>query len=195
MPLALELAGARLQSLTPGEVLVELEPGLDILATEMQNMPPRHTSLRAAFDASWAGLSGQEQKVLGQLSLFRGGFTREASFKVAGGTASVLNSLSNKSLIRLMPSGRYEMHELLRQYAAEKLAADAALEAASRAGYVVTMALLDSARRLRRIRRKHCASWTRDRQHPPSLALGGGTGPPGNLVQGVVDPGILLRAA
>jgi predicted ATPase/DNA-binding SARP family transcriptional activator len=135
MPLALELAAARLNSLAPADVLAELENGLDILAMEMANGAPRHSSLRAAFAGSWAALSAEEQEVLNQLSLFRGGFTRDAAAAVTGATVPVLGSLSDKSLIRLLPAGRYEMHELLRQYAAEQLAAEPGGEAASRERY------------------------------------------------------------
>jgi predicted ATPase/DNA-binding SARP family transcriptional activator len=135
MPLALELSAGRLNSLTPADVLAELDRGLDILAVETQNGSPRHASLRAAFDVSWSALSTQEQQVLSQLSLFRGGFTRDAAAAVTAATVPVLSSLGDKSLIRLLPSGRYEIHELLRQYAAEKLAAEPGVEVTTRARY------------------------------------------------------------
>ncbi len=135
MPLALELSAARLNSLPPADVLAELKQGLDILATKTQNVSPRHTSLRATFDASWTGLSAREKKVLGRLSLFRSGFTRDAAEQAAGASLHVLSSLNDKSLIRLMPSGRYEMHGLLRHYAAEKLAAEPEVAAVAREQY------------------------------------------------------------
>lgn len=137
LPLALELSAARLASMTAADVLVELEHGTRILATDMRNLSPRHTSLRAAFDASWRGLSAGEQKVLSRLSLFRAGFTGDAASEVAGATVAVLGSLSNKSLIRLMPAGRYKMHELLRQYAAAKLGAEPEAETDARERYAV----------------------------------------------------------
>jgi predicted ATPase/DNA-binding SARP family transcriptional activator/tetratricopeptide (TPR) repeat protein len=135
LPLALELSAARLNSLTPADVLAELESGLDILAVETQNGSPRHASLRAAFDVSWSALSAQEQEVLSQLSLFRGGFMRDAAEAVTGATVPLLSSLGDKSLIRLLPSGRYESHELLRQYAAEKLAAEPGVAVTTQARY------------------------------------------------------------
>jgi predicted ATPase len=137
MPLALELSAGRLNSLTPADVLAELESGLDILAVEAQSRSPRHASMRAACDVSWSALSAQEQQVLSQLSLFRGGFSRDVAAAATGATVPVLSSLGDKSLIRLLPSGRYEMHELLRQYAAEKLAAEPGVELTARERYVV----------------------------------------------------------
>ncbi|MCI0647257.1 MAG: tetratricopeptide repeat protein [Chloroflexi bacterium] len=135
MPLALELSAARLKSLAPAVVLAELDRGLDALTAETSNVSARHASLRVVFDASWVGLSSQEQDVLRRVSLFRGGFTRPAGAEVAGATVSILSRLANKSLIRLLPSGRYELHELLRQYAAEQLAADPALKEATEVRY------------------------------------------------------------
>jgi predicted ATPase/DNA-binding SARP family transcriptional activator len=139
LPLALELSAARLQLLTPAAVLVELRRGidsnLDVFTADAGNTSPRHASLRTVFDASWAGLTIAEQRVLSRLSLFRGGFTRPAAAAVAEASPPVLGLLTGKSLIRLLPSGRYEMHELLRQYAAARLAADPGLDEAAQEGY------------------------------------------------------------
>lgn len=124
MPLALEMSAAWLKSLAPDEVLAEMRRGLSLLSSQARNVPRRHRSLRAVFDATWTGLSLAEQRVLSCLSLFYTDFSREAATAVTGATLPVLRSLSDKSLIRLTPAGRYELHELLRQYAAEKLAID-----------------------------------------------------------------------
>lgn len=136
MPLALELAAGQLKHLTIYDVLAELERGLVVLATDVTNMSPRHASMRAAFDSSWKRLSPLEQKALNQMSLFRGSFSRDAATIVLGASLPVFGRLIDMSLVRLMPTGRYEMHELLRKYAAEMLAADPALRAASRDAYV-----------------------------------------------------------
>jgi DNA-binding SARP family transcriptional activator/predicted ATPase len=130
LPLGLELAAARMGSLTAAEVLAELQQDIDALVTETRNMSPRHASLRAAFDVSWTALTAGEKRVLAGLSLFRGGYLREAGRQVTGASDADLASLTDKSLSRRMPSGRYEMHELMRQYAAEKLQADAGRAAA-----------------------------------------------------------------
>jgi tetratricopeptide (TPR) repeat protein len=88
----------------------------------MRDMPERHQSVRATFEHSWRLLTPSEQDTFLRLSVFHG-FQPAAAHEVVGATPIMLESLSSKSLLRLLPSGRHEMHELLRQYAAEKLAA------------------------------------------------------------------------
>ena len=77
--------------------------------------------MRAAFERSWELLTDEEQAVFRKLSVFRGGFTREGAEQVAGATLAILASLVDKSLVQVDASGRYDLHELLRQYAADKL--------------------------------------------------------------------------
>jgi predicted ATPase/DNA-binding SARP family transcriptional activator len=122
MPLAIELAAAWLHILNVDEITGELEKGLDILATEMRDAPERHRSIRAVFDHSWSLLHKTEQEIFLLLSVFRGGFTREAAQQVAGASLQLLAELVNKSFLSHDPnSGRLEVHELLRQYAQEQL--------------------------------------------------------------------------
>ena len=75
----------------------------------------------AVFARSWQRLSPQEQAVFRKLSVFQGSFQREAAQIVAAASLPILTSLVDKSLLRLTPTGRYEIHELLRQFAAEQL--------------------------------------------------------------------------
>jgi predicted ATPase/DNA-binding CsgD family transcriptional regulator len=118
MPLAIELAAAWLHILNVDEVVEELERGLDILATEMRDAPERHRSISAVFDHSWSLLDPSEQKIVKFLSVFRGGFTRDAVQQVSGASLQELAGLINKSFLNHDPgSGRLEIHELLRQYA------------------------------------------------------------------------------
>lgn len=122
MPLAIELAAAWLYILTVDEIAHELHRGLDILASEVRDAPERHRSIRAVFDHSWSLLSQTEQEIFMHLSVFRGGFTREAAQRVAGASLQLLAGLVNKSFLSHDPnSGRLEIHELLRQYAQERL--------------------------------------------------------------------------
>jgi predicted ATPase/DNA-binding CsgD family transcriptional regulator len=122
MPLAIELAAAWLHILNVDEIAEELEKGLDILASEVRDAPQRHRSIRAVFDHSWSLLDQAEQEIFPRLSVFRGGFTREAAQQVAGASLQVLAGLVSKSLLSHNPaSGRLEIHELLRQYAREHL--------------------------------------------------------------------------
>jgi predicted ATPase/DNA-binding SARP family transcriptional activator len=121
MPLGIELAAAWVKMLSCREIAHQIERSLDFLATSMRDMPQRHRSLRAVFDHSWQLLSEAERSAFSKLSVFRGGFRREAAAQVAGADLPLLSGLVDKSLLRQQPSGRHEMHELLRQYAAERL--------------------------------------------------------------------------
>ena len=121
MPLALELAAAWLRTLSVEEIAGEIENNLDILRSSARNQADKHRSLRAVFDHSWKLLSDDERDGFQKLSIFRGGFTRQAAEQVAGVDLLLLSSLTDKSLIRRDSVGRYAIHELLRQYAWEKL--------------------------------------------------------------------------
>ena len=121
LPLGIELAAAWAGTYTCEEIAGEIERGLDFLATSLRDVPQRHRSVQATFEHSWRLLTPPEQGVLMALSVFRQGFQRKAAKEVAGATPIVLKSLVDKSLLRFLPSGRYEMHEMLRQYAADKL--------------------------------------------------------------------------
>jgi predicted ATPase/DNA-binding CsgD family transcriptional regulator len=122
MPLAIELAAAWMAVLSPEEIADEIRKGLDILTTEMRDVPERHRSIRAVFDHSWSLMAQAEREVFMRLSVFRGGFTREAAQQVARASLQSLAGLVNQSFLRHDPSsGRFEIHELLRQYAQERL--------------------------------------------------------------------------
>ncbi|MEX0799758.1 MAG: tetratricopeptide repeat protein [Dehalococcoidia bacterium] len=121
MPLGVELAAAWVKVLPARDIVAEIERSLDFLATSTRNVPERHRSMRAVFDESWRLLSDDERDVFKRLSVMRGPFGREAAASVAGATLTLLSELVDKSLLRPLPDGRYEVHELLRQYAYEKL--------------------------------------------------------------------------
>lgn len=121
MPLAVELAAAWLQVLSPEEIADEIARRLDFLAAPLRSLPERHRSVRAVIESSWNTMTPDEQVILSRFSVFRGGFTREAAQAVADASLPVLMSLVGKSLLRRTEAGRYEMHELLNQFAAEKL--------------------------------------------------------------------------
>lgn len=122
MPLAIEMAASWLQVISEEEIAEELEKGIDILETEARDVPGRHRSVRTVFDHSWTLLNREEQELFVLLSVFRGGFTRQACQDVAGASLKQLAGLVNKSFISHNHiSGRYEIHELLRQYAQNKL--------------------------------------------------------------------------
>jgi len=122
MPLGILLSASWLGILTSAEVAEEIAGGIDFLETNVQDIPERQRSIRAVFDYSWTHMTEAEQNVFMKLSVFRDGFTREAAQAVADAALRVLMTLMNKSLIRRdNQTGRYEIHELLRQYGYEKL--------------------------------------------------------------------------
>jgi tetratricopeptide (TPR) repeat protein len=100
---------------------MRIEKNLDVLASDQPNMPTRHRSVRAVLDYSWKLLSPTERNTFAALSVFRAGFNLDAAEEVAKAPLSQLFSLVDKSLLRRTPLGRYEMHELVRQYGEEKL--------------------------------------------------------------------------
>ncbi|OGF55090.1 MAG: hypothetical protein A2Z21_04725 [Candidatus Fraserbacteria bacterium RBG_16_55_9] len=121
MPLGIELAAAWVRLLPARDIAREIEQNLDFLATKLRNVQERHRSLRAVFEHSWKGLSEEEREVFQKLSIFRGGFAREAAQHLTGANLPLLSALMDKSLLRRSASGRYLVHELLRQYAEERL--------------------------------------------------------------------------
>jgi len=124
LPLGLELAATWVNTISCREIATEIERGLDFLATSKRDIPERHRSIHAVFEYSWNLLSVEEQAVLKNLSILQGGFHREAAEQVSGATLPLLSSLVSKSLIRRHEPGRYDQHELLRQYAAIRLRED-----------------------------------------------------------------------
>jgi predicted ATPase/DNA-binding SARP family transcriptional activator len=144
MPLAIQLAAAWSELLSPTEIAARIAgdtgQAIDFLVTDWRDVPQRQRSMRDVFDHSWNLLPGQEKEVLAGLSVFRGGFTRDAAQHATGATLHELKVLVNRSLLLRAPTSsptspdalekeremgsRYEIHELLRQYAAEKLEDD-----------------------------------------------------------------------
>ena len=127
MPLAIELAGSWVQSLSCREILQEIERGIDILASSVRDLPERHRSIQAVFDHSWKLLPDGEHKVLMRLSVFRGGFNRETAEQVANANLVLLSALVAKSLVKRVDR-RYGLHELAQQYAFARLQAAGEVE-------------------------------------------------------------------
>jgi non-specific serine/threonine protein kinase len=132
IPLALELAAARLGSLSVAEISSRLDQRFRLLTGGSRTALPRHQTLRALIDWSYDLLNPDEQIVLGQLSVFAGGWTLEAAEAVtSSGDAGVwqvldhLAALVGKSLVlaeEIHGSTRYRLLETVRHYAAERLA-------------------------------------------------------------------------
>jgi predicted ATPase len=132
MPLAILLAAAWLEMLTPSEIVLEMQQSLDFLETDLRDIPERQRSMRAVFDHTWDLLTEREQELFAGLSVFRGGFTREAAQEITGASLRDLMALIHKSLLYRTASGRYDVHDLIRQYAAEKLKESPAASEAAR---------------------------------------------------------------
>jgi predicted ATPase/Tfp pilus assembly protein PilF len=131
LPLGIELAAASLGMRSLEEVAGALQESLDALAAPLRDLPRRHRSMRAALEHSWRLLSKTEQETYRRLSVFRGGFDPEAARAVVGHGSHQglpLRELVDKSLLHRQATApgydvlRYDLHPLLRQYAAEKLA-------------------------------------------------------------------------
>ncbi len=132
MPLAIELAAAWVRLLSCGEIAGELAQGLALLKTTSRDIPERHRSLHAVLDHAWALLGTDEQRILRRLAIFRGGLERDAAAQVVGAALAQLGALLDKSLLRsnthVPQQRRYDLHELVRQYAFEQLAAAGEME-------------------------------------------------------------------
>lgn len=123
MPLGILLAAAWVDILSIPDIATEIAKSLDFLETTLGDVPDRHRSIRAVFDYSWGLLNSAEKEAFAALSVFRGGFTKEAAESVAGASLRDLANLASKSLLVPRPdTGRYTIHELLRQYAEAELA-------------------------------------------------------------------------
>ena len=121
IPLALELAATWVRALSCQEITSEVQKNLDFLSTTSKELPQRHQSLQAVFEYSWTLLSKEERSVLKRLSVFQGGFRREAAEAVADASVSVLLGLMYKSLLKRNSAGLYELLDVVRQYALVKL--------------------------------------------------------------------------
>ena len=121
LPLAIELATSWLKVMPCHVIVEEMERSLDLLESRLENMPARHRSIRVVFDQSWRMLTDEEQAVFKKLSIFGGGFLREAAEFVCGATLFMLSNLVDKALLRVDADGRYHFQSLVRQYAEEKL--------------------------------------------------------------------------
>jgi predicted ATPase len=122
MPLGILLASAWVRMMTPGQIAGQLETGLDLLETSLRDVVPRQRSMRAVCEHSWRLLTDRERGLMQALSVFRGGFTRQAARAVVGASLRDLRSLVDRSLVQPAEGGRFEIHELMRQFAAERLA-------------------------------------------------------------------------
>lgn len=121
LPLAVELAAGWTPLMPCNQIADHIQRDINILSADVRNVPERHRSVQAVFDHSWNLLSTTEQNALMRLSVFSGGWEAEEALPVAGADLLLLRRLVDKSLVRVGENGRYNLHELIRQYASRKL--------------------------------------------------------------------------
>jgi predicted ATPase/DNA-binding SARP family transcriptional activator len=126
MPLALELAASWMRVHSPAHIAQEIAGGIAILRSSFRDMPPRQRSMRFVFAQSWARLTTTERQALAQMAIFHGPFSSAAAQAVTAADWGILGALVDKSLLRRLPAAAgggvyFEIHELLRQFAAEQL--------------------------------------------------------------------------
>jgi predicted ATPase/class 3 adenylate cyclase len=155
LPLALELAAARVKVLSPAQILERLEQRLPLLTGGARDAPERQRTLRATIEWSYDLLTDEEKLLFARLAIFRGGCTLDAAEEVTGAGLDTLQSLVDKSLVR--HSGeRFWMLETIREYAAERLAQLADAE---------------------RVRRRHADFYLRLAEEAEPHLTGAGQGP------------------
>jgi predicted ATPase/DNA-binding SARP family transcriptional activator len=135
LPLAIELAAARMRMLSVSQLAERLDDIFSVLVGGTRSAPPRHQALRATLDWSYELLEGEERAVFLRLSVFAGGFTLAAAERVATGgdiqparMLELLERLADKSLLQADLTGtaaRYRLLGIVREYAAEQLARSA----------------------------------------------------------------------
>lgn len=123
-PLAIELAAGALAHHDVDSVLADLRNSIDVLVAGEAPKGARHESMRASLALSWGLLGAQERAALAQLSVFRGGFSRASALAVTRCSAVVLARLLDRCLVQVLGSGRFDLHPLVAQFAAEQLALD-----------------------------------------------------------------------
>ncbi|MEV4099302.1 BTAD domain-containing putative transcriptional regulator [Nonomuraea sp. NPDC049649] len=149
IPLAIELAAARLRTMSADLLARRLDDRFQLLTGGSRTALPRHRTLRAVVDWSWDLLTEDERRVLRRLSVFAGGASLEAAERVCGGSGvlDVLTALIEKSLVLADGDGapRFRMLDTIREYAAQRLAEAGETEQARRAHLAYFVELTEAA--------------------------------------------------
>ena len=121
MPLGLELAATWVRVMSCREIALEIRQTQENQKEIHSGLSKQQRSIRAAFEHSWSLLTAEERKVFGLMTVFRGGFDKEAAHYVTGASLSLITTLMDKSLVYRHSSGRFTILEVLRQLGEEKL--------------------------------------------------------------------------
>ncbi|MFI9553618.1 BTAD domain-containing putative transcriptional regulator [Nonomuraea endophytica] len=122
MPLAIELAAARLRTMTARQLAGRIDDRFRLLTGGSRTALPRQQTLRAVVEWSWDLLTADERALLRRMGVFAGSAALESVEAVCGGDPDVLGALADKSLVQAGDDGRYRMLETIRAYALERLA-------------------------------------------------------------------------
>ena len=125
LPLGIELASTWVRALTCQEIAAAIQRNIEFPLSTSQDVPPRHRSLRAAFEHSWNLLSEEDRRILARLSIFNNGFFPQAAEHIANASPVLLASYVDKSMLTRQSNGRYVMLEVLRVYALEHIQSNA----------------------------------------------------------------------
>lgn len=136
-PLGIELAAVWVDHFSPAEMVEAIQEDLDFLADTRQDIPARHRSMRVVFEQSWKLLNEAEQHAFRKLCIFPGDFDRKAALQVANTSVIYLSSLMNKSFIHRSEKDRYYIHDRLKDFGRQKLAAMPKEEEESRRRHAV----------------------------------------------------------
>ena len=153
LPLAIELAAARVKILSPRAILAKLENRLKLLTGGARDLPARQQTMRGAVEWSYDLLNEDEKTLFRRLAVFAGGFTFEAAEAVCGGSdlliLDLITSLVNKSLLVAKEQAdgeqRFRMLEVVREYALESLEKNNEAEAMRRSHAAYFLALGEEA--------------------------------------------------
>jgi predicted ATPase/Tfp pilus assembly protein PilF len=121
IPLAVEMAAGWVRSLPAAQIAHQIRTDYAILKAPYLELPERHQSMRYVFESSWNLLNPAEQTALAQFSIFKGGFSLYAILANTDATINEVAALLDKSLLAYPGKSRYQLHELLRQFAQSKL--------------------------------------------------------------------------
>ena len=189
LPLAIELAAARLGTLSAAEIEAHLADRFRFLAYRRPAGDPRHQALRAAMDWSYDLLSAEERRVLSELSVFAGTFGLAQAAEVCSGGdqlagLEVIDRLAGKSLVAAEPAEdgtRYRLLDTVRYYAADRLAEAGGTEAARDRHAAAFAGLAERERRRAVLSRdqdnfRAALEWSLSRGRPAGLRLARGLG-------------------
>jgi predicted ATPase/DNA-binding SARP family transcriptional activator len=189
LPLAIELAAARLGTLSAAEIEAHLADRFRFLARRRPAGDPRHQALRAAMDWSYDLLSAEERRVLSELSVFAGTFGLAQAAEVCSGGdhlagLEVIDRLAGKSLVAADPAQdgtSYRLLDTVRYYAADRLAESGGTETARDRHAAAFAGLAERERRRAVLSRdqdnfRAALEWSLSRGHPAGLRLARGLG-------------------